>query len=74
MVRMSIVSSCLEECSHRESPLFAVQIFLTLVLKLVSRHPRKCRDLVDMTFLDESNSVSKISNVCMCALGSGTLL
>ena len=74
MVRISIVSSCLEECSHRESASSTVQNFRTLADKFVSRHPRKCRDLLDITFLYGYNSDSKTFSVRMCAVGSGTLL
>ena len=73
MVKPSIVLSCLEKCSHRESALSAAESFRPLTQKLVSRHPGKCRDLL-MIVLGKNNSDSKTSNVCMCAVGSGTRL
>ena len=49
MARISIVSSCLKECSHRESASTALQIFSDFrIVYLVSRYPRKGGDLLDM--------------------------
>lgn len=62
----SIVSSCLGKCSHRQSAKSTVQFTHTFEQHLGSRLSVKCRDLLDISFLDENASDSRNCKNCIC--------